>query len=98
MSGDNRKPEMRSLGLKPTPAVTGQTHARGSLDVGILSPRPTRRAKQNENSVVKVVSDGESRFLFTGDIGTSTASTILAEGMSVEADVLEVAHFGTALL
>jgi len=95
MSGDNRKPEMWSLGVKPTPAVAGQTHTWGSRDVEILSSQPTRRAKQNEDSVVKVVSDGESRFLFTRDIGTYTESTILVEGISVEADILEVAHYGS---
>ncbi len=45
--------------------------------------------------MVKVVSDGESGFLFTGDIGTSTESTILAEGMWVEADVLKVSDYGS---
>lgn len=41
--------------------------------------------------MVKLVTYGDTRFLFTGDIGISPESTILSEGMSVEAGILKVA-------
>ena len=87
--------EMEKRGLTPTPAVAGQTHTWGSLDVEVLNPQPTPRGDQNEDSVVKVVTFGDNRFLFTGDIGFPTENTLLAEGMSLAADVLKVAHHGS---
>jgi len=86
--------EMQSGGPTPTPAVAGQIHSWGALEAEILNPQPTPRANQHEDSVVKVVIYGDTRFLFTGDFGVSTESTIVSEGMSVEADVLKVAHHG----
>ncbi|MFW6116690.1 MAG: MBL fold metallo-hydrolase, partial [bacterium] len=79
--------EMQKRGLTPTPAVAGQTHTWGSLAADILNPQPTPRGDQNEDSVTKVVRFGQNRFLFTGDIGTSTESTLLSQDTAVEGDV-----------
>jgi len=87
--------EMEKRSLTPTPAVAGQTHTWGELDVEILNPQPTPRADQNEDSVVKVVTYEETRFLFTGDIGFPTENTLLAQGVNLEADVLKVGHHGS---
>ena len=87
--------EMEARGLTPTPAVAAQTHSWGSLDGVVFNPQPTPRGDQNEDSVVMVVIYGETRFLFTGDIGTTTESVLLSEGMSLAADILKVAHHGS---
>jgi competence protein ComEC len=63
--------------------------------VSVVNPRPTPRGDQNEDSVVLQVAYGEARFLFTGDIGTSTEDTLLSRGAPVAADVLKVAHHGS---
>jgi hypothetical protein len=45
--------------------------------------------------VVLRVGYGNEHFLFTGDIGTATEDTLLAQGVPLAAAVLKVAHHGS---
>jgi len=87
--------EMQARGLTPTPAVASQTYAWGPISAAVANPQPTPVGDQNEDSVVLRVGYGQEYFLFTGDIGTSTEDTLLAQGAPVEAAVLKVAHHGS---
>jgi len=86
---------MQARGLTPTPAVAGQTYAWGPISAAVANPQPTPVGNQNEDSVVLRVGYGQDYFLFTGDIGTTTEGTLLAQGAPVEAAVLKVAHHGS---
>ncbi len=50
----------------------------------------------NRASVVVLLVYGKTRFLFTGDIDTTTEATVVARRTPVAADVLKVAHHGSA--
>jgi competence protein ComEC len=50
----------------------------------------------NDSSVVLLLSYGSVRILLTGDIGQGAEATLLAAGTDLRADVLKVAHHGSA--
>ena len=87
--------ETMQRALTPTPAQVGQSYTWGALDASVLNPQTAPTGDQNEDSVVLLVTYGQVRFLFTGDIGTGTEQTILALGTPVAADILKVAHHGS---
>ena len=87
--------EMQARGLTPTPAVASQTYAWGPISAAVANPQPTPVGNQNEDSVVLRVGYGQEYFLFTGDIGTSTEDTLLAQGVPLTAEILKVAHHGS---
>jgi competence protein ComEC len=87
--------EMGNRGLTPTPAQIGQTYTWGEVDASVLNPQETPVGDQNENSVVMMITYGETDFLFTGDIGESAEQTIVDSGTPVAAEVLKVAHHGS---
>lgn len=86
---------MQRRGLTPTPAVAGQTYAWGGIAAAVVNPQPTPSGNWNEDSVVLRVGYGNEHFLFTGDIGTSTEDSLLAQGVPLAAEVLKVAHHGS---
>ncbi len=87
--------ETQNRGLTPTPAKVGQSHSWGAMDALVLNPQLALTGDQNEDSVVLLVTYGDRRFLFTGDIGSSTEQIILGLATPVAADVLKVAHHGS---
>lgn len=87
--------EMQARALTPTPVREGDAFTWGAMDVAIFNPQSTLDPETNENSVVALISYGANRFLFTGDIGTSTEQDILALGTPIAADVLKVSHHGS---
>lgn len=87
--------EMETRSLTPTPAETGQTHTWGDVEASVLNPQTVPTGDHNEDSVVMLVTYGQTDFLFTGDIGDSTEQTILDSGSGVAAEVLKVAHHGS---
>jgi hypothetical protein len=68
-----------------------------SLSILVLSP-PKERADDdlNADSIVLKVSYGTISFLFTGDADRSAESALTASGYSPAAQVLKVAHHGSA--
>jgi beta-lactamase superfamily II metal-dependent hydrolase len=68
-----------------------------ALRILVLSPPEERLdADLNANSIVLKVSHGTTSFLFTGDAGTAAEDALLMSGYSLEAQVLKVAHHGSA--
>lgn len=51
---------------------------------------------RNDDSLVLMLSYGSFRMLFTGDIGMETEQALAASGTDLRADVLKVAHHGSA--
>jgi len=88
--------ETQNRGLTPTPAVAGQAYSWGPLSASVLNPQSPPTGSSNEDSVVLLVSYGTVHLMFTGDIGSTTEQTILTLGMPLAAEVLKVAHHGSA--
>jgi len=88
--------ETQNRGLTPTPAVAGQAYSWGPLSASVLNPQSPPTGSSNEDSVVLLLSYGTVHFMFTGDIGSTTEQTILTLGMPLAAQVLKVAHHGSA--
>ncbi len=69
----------------------------GRLNAYILNPAPgLSNPAANEASMVVRIDYDRTRFLFPGDIGQSTEATVVARATPVQADVLKVAHHGSA--
>ncbi|MBI2064125.1 MAG: MBL fold metallo-hydrolase, partial [Candidatus Yanofskybacteria bacterium] len=51
--------------------------------------------KTNNNSVITMLKYGETEVLLTGDIEKQTERSVVLNGMSVDADILKVAHHGS---
>jgi competence protein ComEC len=86
---------MQADGLTPTPVAEGQDFTWGPMAVSALNPQIPPEGDTNEDSVVLLITYGEHEFLFTGDIGSAAEGDILASGLSINADVLKVAHHGS---
>jgi competence protein ComEC len=84
-------------GLVLTPAAFPGTFQWGGMTVQVLNPAAgLSNPDQNKASVVMLVRNGVKRFLFTGDIDSTVEATVVARGTPVAADVLKVAHHGSA--
>jgi competence protein ComEC len=70
----------------------------GEMIVSVLWPQDEVAGDMvdNEASLVLRVSYGDANVLMTGDIGFATETALLAGGVAVEAEVLKVAHHGSA--
>jgi len=72
----------------------------GELEVEVLwPPEPTGiapAASRNDASLVLRVETAGTRLLLTGDVGAATEAALLASGSPLRADVLKVAHHGSA--
>lgn len=68
------------------------------VSVKVLWPlkAPTPGAIENESSLVLRLAYGEANVLLTGDIGFATETALLAGGLALEAEILKVAHHGSA--
>lgn len=89
--------EVTNQGLTLAVAQFPQEYTWGSMTAYVLNP-PSGLAspEQNEASVVLLVKHGDIDFLFTGDVGSSTETDILARGTPIASEVLKVAHHGSA--
>ncbi|NLE99848.1 MAG: MBL fold metallo-hydrolase [Anaerolineales bacterium] len=87
---------MQTVGLTPTPVSAGQEYTWGSVQASVLNPQSTPASDPNENSVVLLVTYEDSRWMLTGDIGAGTEQVIVSSGADLRADVLKVAHHGSA--
>ena len=69
----------------------------GEINAYILNPAGGLiNPDQNDASVVARIDFQNSKFLFTGDIGSSVEAAVVARETPVAADVLKVAHHGSA--
>jgi competence protein ComEC len=84
-------------GVSMTAAQFPQTFSWGSTTAHILNPEGgLSNPDTNDVSVVILLVHEANRFLFTGDISSTIEATVVARGTPVAADVLKVAHHGSA--
>jgi competence protein ComEC len=80
--------------------VGGVPFERGGLRVTPLWPpalgAPGRSRSRNDASLVVRVELGGNRVLLTGDIGAAAERALLASGVDLRADLLKLAHHGSA--
>ncbi len=84
-------------GLTLTPVQFPQVLTWGGMTAHILNPEPgLLNPDTNDASIVARVDYGSTAYLFTGDINTAIESTVVARGTPVAAQILKVAHHGSA--
>ena len=76
-------------------AIAGEKIAIGGASLEVISPAKVYKAS-NDNSVVLRLCCGEFSALFTGDITSRAERDILSGGADISADLLYVAHHGSA--
>lgn len=74
----------------------GESYPWGGVTALVLNPSEPLYANKNENSVVLRVSYGSIDFLLTGDAETGAEDRMLKSGLSLEAEILKVAHHGSS--
>lgn len=78
------------------PCRAGATWTWDQVRFEILHPGITPNDSDNEGScVLRIIAPG-GRILLTGDIGRQTEMALLAQGMDVRAEILALAHHGSA--
>lgn len=86
-----------SEGITLTVAQFPMTYTWGETTAHIMNPEPGLvNPETNDVSVVVLLEHGNNRFLFPGDIDSSVESAVVARGTPVAADILKVAHHGSA--
>ena len=85
---------MKEKGYQNTAPVVGDSYSLGSAQFTILGPTDTYE-DTNNNSIVLLLTHGDNKFLCVGDAEEKAEEDILAEGVSVKADVLKVGHHGS---
>jgi competence protein ComEC len=65
------------------------------LSVDVLNPTSERTGDSNEDSVVFRLVCGEVSVLLTGDATSDSEASMLAAGLTLDSDVLKVAHHGS---
>ncbi len=84
-------------GLALMPLQFPGTVTWGSMTVNVLNPTSGLSSPaQNDASVVLLVTHGNNRFLFTGDISSAVETIVMGHGIPLAAPVLKVAHHGSA--
>lgn len=79
------------------PAQFPSVYRWGEFSAYILNPAPgLSNPDQNDVSVVARIDFNSKRFLFPGDINSTIEATVVARQTPVAADVLKVAHHGSA--
>jgi len=83
-------------GLEMTPAQYPDTFIWGDMTVAVLNPEAGLSSPDTNNaSVVLKVTHGEVKFLLTGDIDSTQEAVLQGRGVSLDADILKVAHHGS---
>jgi competence protein ComEC len=65
------------------------------LSIDVLNPTSQRTGDSNEDSVVFRLVCGEVSVLLTGDATSDSEASMLAAGLTLDSDVLKVAHHGS---
>lgn len=88
---------MQSLsrkGLSPEYLYGGNTLTMGDLSIEVLAPLSILNST-NENSIVLMLTFGQTRFLLMGDAEAGEESVLLTTRKDLHADVLKVGHHGS---
>lgn len=86
---------MQYKNLSNTKPVVGTSYILGDARFTIIAPNRDYGEETNDWSVGLLLSYGQNRFLFTGDAGLEAEKDMMANGMSLQADVYKVAHHGS---
>jgi beta-lactamase superfamily II metal-dependent hydrolase len=73
----------------------GDTINFGSLSLDVLSPKSISGDDPNENSLILRMTYAKTTFLFTGDAGVESETSILVAGLPIKANILKVGHHGS---
>ncbi|WP_226376836.1 helix-hairpin-helix domain-containing protein [Oceanobacillus halotolerans] len=73
---------------------TGETFDIGPMQIDILHPGSIS-GKANEESIAAKFTYGDVSFVFTGDAEKSGEKQMMASGINVEADILQLGHHGS---
>ena len=76
-----------------TPNV-GNTYTLGTATFTILAPN-RKYSDPNNSSIALLIQNGENKFLFTGDAEEEAEIDMLANGLEMDCDVLQVGHHGS---
>lgn len=77
--------------------TAGEAMTVGGVRVDVLYPAANASPglAENDRSLVLMLTFGERRFLFTGDIEAEAERLLIASGAKLEADVVKVPHHGS---
>lgn len=81
-------------GLSVTIPSIGQTITLGDASIQVLGPTKSY-ADLNNISLILMVTFGDNRFLFTGDMEMEAEADLINSGAYIQADVLKVGHHGS---
>lgn len=91
---------LEKSGTRRHNAERGALFALGDLLITVLHPAPMQgnvaAGHDNNNSVVLRLEYGQTSALLTGDIELEAETALIEAGVSLRADVLKVAHHGSA--
>lgn len=79
-----------------TDPVVGMEYELGDASFIIVAPNGNYENSYNNYSIGVLLIYGENRFLFTGDAEEEAEKDMLSNGISLQADVLKVAHHGSS--
>lgn len=81
-------------GLEITLPEVGDTVTFGQASAEVLGPVKSY-PETNNTSLVLMITYGQNRFLFTGDMETTAEADLLESHVNLKADVLKVGHHGS---
>ncbi|EKN70933.1 hypothetical protein BABA_03689 [Neobacillus bataviensis LMG 21833] len=85
---------VKNEGLKLKEAKAGVSLALAGVDAEFVGPVTSYGEDLNSSSAVLKVTNGENRFLFTGDATVKAEQDMIASGANLQADVLKLGHHG----
>ncbi|MCL1998425.1 MAG: MBL fold metallo-hydrolase [Turicibacter sp.] len=83
-------------GVEITTIMAGDTLSAGIIQMTAVAPNSNMYSNLNDYSIVLHMSFGYTGFLFTGDAEALSENEMLAAGHFLQADILQVAHHGSA--
>lgn len=76
-------------------AKRGDTIIAGTLNLSVLGPDSLGMGDTNENSIVVRLVFGNISFLFTGDAGISSETSMITADLLLKSNILKVGHHGS---
>lgn len=86
----------QNQGLSVTHPSVGSSYALGDASFEVMAPSKADAGDSNDCSVVLKVTNGADSFLLTGDAGHTSEEEMVAAGLDLSCDVLQVGHHGSA--
>jgi competence protein ComEC len=85
----------RLKGIEEVPLVRGQRMIVGGIVCDLLWPPPAMEGVDNDASLVARLTMGGVRVLVTGDLEAPGEAALLASGLLLRAEVLQLPHHGS---